>query len=85
MSDTYFVAVAVCNFDDVLLGVWPSKELAKALACAESVAKCPEERQVFDTVFVHSCVYMVTDNTKIREYRRFEPSGRRGRKQTATA
>ena len=78
-----YVVIAVCNFDDVLMGVYEhdakGREMARRRAMA--VAKCPELRrkatqQANDTEFLHALVYEVTQGTKFEMIMDFEPEAK---------
>ena len=74
-----FVVVAACNFDDVLLGVFPSDDAGEAAAktLAAAVAADPSQRLVThmasDTHLVRVVVFEVRDSTTITEYASFDP------------
>lgn len=81
-----FVTVAACNFDDVLMGVYPSTKEGKAAAMSrgKAVAKNPElrhvEHQANDTEMLCARVFLCQDSTKFTEVAEFELGGKRTRK-----
>ena len=85
-----YVVVAACNFDDVLLGVFPSDKAGqlKATTLAKTVAKDPTKRHAghmaSDTGFVRSIVFLVRDSTKFTEVASFDEVKKKNRKRIKT-
>jgi hypothetical protein len=75
-----FIVVAVCNFDDVLVGHYLGNAhgYKLAIARARNVARNPALRfrakqQANDTEFLFSRVYAVTGSTRFKQVGEFAP------------